>query len=92
MYMHMHEESGSMRTTIELDAAQLEKLKSLAAQRGEKGYSKIISEALSRYFRELSDEQRAERRRAIERLKGSISDEEAEHMHRVVRELRENWR
>lgn len=81
-----------MRTTIEIDPDQLEKLKTLAAQRGEKGYSKIISEALARYFREMSDEERAERRRAIEALFGSISDQEADHMRASVRELREHWR
>lgn len=81
-----------MRTTIELDETQLMKLKRLAAERGEKGYSRIISDALTRYFVELSAEEMEERRREVARLRGSISDEEAEHMRQVVRELRENWR
>ncbi len=81
-----------MRTTIELDEGQLSKLRTLAAQRGEKGYSRIISEALARYFVELSDEELEERRRVVAQLRGSLSDEEAEEARRIIRELRENWR
>ncbi|HMO95079.1 MAG TPA: ribbon-helix-helix protein, CopG family [Tepidiformaceae bacterium] len=39
-----------MRTTIELSDDTLRALRELAARRGEKGYSKIIAEALEAYF------------------------------------------
>ena len=39
-----------MRTTIELSEGTLRSLRELAARRGEKGYSKIIEEALKAYF------------------------------------------
>lgn len=81
-----------MRTTVEIDDVQLARLKVLAAQRGEKGYSRLINEALKRYLAEMSEAEREERRKTVAALKGSLSDEEADEARRVIRELRENWR
>jgi hypothetical protein len=39
-----------MRTTIEIADDKLRSLREIAARRGEKGYSKIIDEALEAYF------------------------------------------
>ena len=39
-----------MRTTIEIDDETLKKLRDLASERGERGYSRLINEALERYL------------------------------------------
>src|SRR5688500_16978858 len=44
---------GSMRTTIEIDDDKLIKLKKLAAERGERGYSGLIDKALEQYLLEV---------------------------------------
>jgi hypothetical protein len=79
-----------MRTTIELPDGQRAKLLELAAQRGEKGFSSIVQEALDRYFDEL-----ASRRQAVQKalsLRGSLSAPDAEALEEHVRNLRANWR
>lgn len=84
----------SMRTTIELDDRVREALVKRAAERGEKGYSKIINEVLVEYLG-IEPAERAERlRRAegIRRLSGSISEEFAARLYDSVRESREHWR
>jgi predicted CopG family antitoxin len=88
----MHD--GLMRTTIEISDDTLRKLRELAASRGERGYSRIIEEALGVYFgaslRGPGDNRtREERLRALE---GSISDEEAEELKEKIRESRRRWR
>ncbi|MBK6561408.1 hypothetical protein [Candidatus Amarobacter glycogenicus] len=39
-----------MRTTIEIDEAKLVKLKKMAAERGERGFSVLIDETLKRHL------------------------------------------
>lgn len=83
-----------MRTTIEISDDTLRKLRELAARRGEKGYSRIIEEALGAYFGGglgglAGSRTREERLLALE---GSISDEEAEEMKERIRESRRRWR
>ncbi len=88
----MHD--GLMRTTIEISDDTLRKLRELAARRGEKGYSRIIEEALAAYFGGSLGGP-ADRRTREERLlalEGSISDEEAEEMKERIRESRRQWR
>lgn len=79
-----------MRTTVEIDDAQRAELLKLAAQRGEKGFSSVIREALDLYIRQ----HRARRElvaKALE-LEGSFSDEEADALEASVLRLREKWR
>jgi len=79
-----------MRTTVEIDDAQRAELLKLAAQRGEKGFSSVIREALDLYIRQ----HRARRElvaQALE-LQGSFSDDEADALEASVRELRGKWR
>lgn len=79
-----------MRTTVEIDDAQRGELLKLAAQRGEKGFSSVIREALDLYLRQ----HRARRElvaQALE-LQGSFSDDEADALEATVRELRGKWR
>ncbi len=79
-----------MRTTVEIDDAQRAELLKLAAQRGEKGFSSVIREALELYIRQ----HRAKKgliAQALE-LQGSFSDDEADALEASVRKLREAWR
>lgn len=79
-----------MRTTVEISNEQRAQLLKLAAQRGEKGFSSLIREALDLYMR-----QHRARRDAVAKAlqaKGSFSDEEADALQDSVRKLREVWR
>ena len=79
-----------MRTTIEITDAQRAKLLELAAQRGEKGFSAIVRDAIDHYV-----EERLGRRdlvsRALQTL-GTFDDEAASALERSVRDLRSTWR
>ena len=59
-----------MRTTIEIKPEHRAKLLALAARRGTKGFSELVSEALEAYLRAESDRE-AQRRRAV-LLKGTL--------------------
>jgi hypothetical protein len=79
-----------MRTTVEINDSQRAELLKLAAQRGEKGFSSIVREALDLYMR-----QHRARREAVAqalKLEGSFSEDEAEALEASVRDLREKWR
>lgn len=79
-----------MRTTVEITENQRAELLRLAAQRGIKGFSSLIQEALESYIA-----QQARRDGAIEAaiaLKGSLTDTEAEGFIERVTAIRETWR
>jgi len=79
-----------VRTTVEIDDAQRAELLKLAAQRGEKGFSSVIREALELYIRQ----HRAKKEVVAQALalEGSFSDDEADALEASVRELRGAWR
>lgn len=79
-----------MRTTVEISDEQRGRLLELAARRGEKGFSKIVQEALDAYLTATGglDEPR---RRALA-LRGALTEQDAEAMLATSRDLRENWR
>ena len=79
-----------MRTTVEIDDSQRAELLKLAAQRGDKGFSRIVREALDVYFKQ----HRAKREVVAQALKlqGSFSDGEADALQASVLQLRERWR
>jgi len=79
-----------MRTTIEIRDDLRARLLALAAQRGQKGFSKIVEEAVERYL--ADEERRAERLKEILALRGSLSREDAEEIRAEIRRLRQNWR
>lgn len=82
-----------MRTTIEIDDDKLVKLKKLAAERGARGFSGLVNEALERYLDEGSDgELREGRVKRILALSGAWSDEAAEEARSRIAELRKTWR
>lgn len=79
-----------MRTTVEITDAQRAELLKLAAQRGEKGFSAVIREALDLYLR-----QHRARREKVEKalaLQGSLDEGEAKALERSVSQLRGTWR
>ena len=80
-----------MRTTIELTDRQRAALLKLAAERGEKGFSRLVQEAIEHYLESGRD--RKERvERAVSRL-GTLSRREADALRASVRRAREGpWR
>jgi predicted transcriptional regulator len=91
--MHMHAcMIEHMRTTIEISDDTLRKLRELAARRGEKGYSRIIEEALGAYLASRLDESADERWSRLESLEGAWGAEEAERVRERIRETRKLWR
>ena len=79
-----------MRTTVEIRDDHRAKLLELAGRRGEKGFSRIVEEALDQYF--AADEERDERvRRALEAI-GSLDEESARRLEESARRIRGTWR
>lgn len=88
--MCMHVNVQVVRTTVEISDAQRAKLLEIAARRGEKGFSRLVQEALDRY---LADEaNRKERIDAALGLAGSMSDAAADALEASVRQIRSKWR
>ena len=81
-----------MKTTLDLDDDLREKLLHLAAQREDEDLSRIINNAIRQYFEDLEANQQEERLQRVRALWGSVSDEDADYMRAVVKDLRENWR
>lgn len=79
-----------MRTTVEITAEQRARLLEMAARRGEKGFSKLVQEALDAFLASQDDKERRIERAA--RLRGSLNSAEAEALRERARELREDWR
>ncbi len=79
-----------VRTTIELKDEHRAKLLELAARRGEKGFSDLVSEALDIYLDNLASDE--EKLLAAQRLRGSLGEDEAVELRRATRALRESWR
>ena len=82
--------NGFMRTTVEIDDDQRAELLKLAAQRGKKGFSSLIREALDLYMRQ--HRAKGEVVAQALKLRGSFSDDEADALEASVRQLREKWR
>jgi len=79
-----------MRTTIEMKPEHRTRILELAASRGEKGFSGVISEALDFYLSAQSAKKSAIRKALA--LKGSLSDDEADELRARTTQLREHWR
>lgn len=83
-------DSFGMRTTIELPDAQRARLLDLAARRGEKGFSRLIQEAVERMLEE--DASRKGRARAAVALEGSLGARAADELTEAVARIRSTWR
>jgi predicted transcriptional regulator len=79
-----------MRTTVEIPDAIRARLLEIAAQRGEKGFSRIVEEALARYL-DAEASRVATVEAAIASL-GSLSEDDAAAMRDDIRALRATWR
>ena len=66
------------------------RLLELAANRGEKGFSTVVAEALEFYIEAQSNRKSAIRKALA--LKGSMSEKEAAILLAQTQKLRENWR
>jgi len=79
-----------MRTTIEIRDEHRAKLLEMAARRGEKGFSSIVSEAIELLLAAQSalDEARG---RALG-LRGSLGEREANDLRKEASQLRAEWR
>lgn len=81
---------GLVRTTVEMKPEHRSALISLAARRGQKGFSVVLRDAIENYLR--IEEDRVKRRKTLLSLRGSLSADSAAKMRRTVRALREHWR
>ncbi len=79
-----------MRTTIEITDEQRARLMEIAGRRGEKGFSRIVQEAVDLYLERMDRSDEAVRD-AIAAI-GSLSDRSAERMTTSIREARRRWR
>lgn len=80
----------SMRTTIEIDDHQRAELLKLAAQRGEKGFSSVIRDALNAYLKQ--HHARRELVKQARALHGTWSETEAAAIEESIQRLRRTWR
>jgi hypothetical protein len=78
-----------MRTTIEMTEAQRAILLRLAAERGERGFSRLVGEAIDTYVATLGP---GRDRLEVGRLRGALSEDDARELESRVRALRESWR
>jgi hypothetical protein len=79
-----------MRTTLEITDAQRARLLEIAARRGEKGFSRLVQDALDRYL--ADDEDRTGKIAAALALAGTLDDESARALESSIRQLRKTWR
>lgn len=79
-----------MRTTIEITDEQRAKLLEMAARRGQKGFSRLVQEAIDVYLDKEAKQQRNVAD-AIAAL-GTMSNEDAEALRDHVRRIRSEWR
>jgi predicted transcriptional regulator len=86
----MHVIMEVMRTTIEMKPEHRARILELAAKRGEKGFSTVVSEALELYLE--AERGRATAIRNALALKGSMSETEADGLLAQTRKIRGNWR
>ncbi len=79
-----------MRTTIELRDELRAKLLEMAARRGEKGFSRLVEEAVDRFISE--EHARTKSRRVALAARGSLPRAEATELAARVAAIREDWR
>ena len=89
--MHVHVMlEYDMCTTIELKSEHRSRLLAIAAKRGEKGFSSVLSEAVESYLG--SEAERERRRHRALQLRGVLRREEAARLRQQAASLRASWR
>ena len=86
----MYEILTCMRTTVEIPDGQRARLLELAARRGEKGFSRLVQEAVEHLLAE--NDSRDIRVRAALALEGSMDAKAADELAASVEHIRSNWR
>lgn len=79
-----------MRTTIEITDEQRASLLAIAAERGLKGFSPIVQEALGEYLAARAGD--ADRIKAALATRGALDQMEADELSRVCQQIRADWR
>ena len=79
-----------MRTTVELKPEHRSRLLAIAARRGQKGFSTVLSDAVESYLDEEAERER--RRRTALQLRGALKREEAAKLRKTAAALRASWR
>ena len=79
-----------MRTTVELSDPLYRRLKSAAVDRGIRGFSPIVEDALREYF--AAEPRRTQLTQAIASARGSWGDMDVEEWERDVGEAWATWR
>jgi len=79
-----------MRTTVEITAHQRARLLEMAARRGQRGFSKLVREAIDAFIEARAGE--GEKRQRVLLLKGSLDPHEAHCLRTATRELRTSGR
>ncbi len=79
-----------MRTTVELSDRLYRRLRTAATERGMRGFSPIVEEAVEGYL--ASEDQRRDLVRAIEAAGGTWGDEEVAELERAREEAWAGWR
>lgn len=77
-----------MRTTIEISSDQHRALSAMAQQRGLRGFSLLVQEAVDAYLHDNADDEIA----VLLGLEGSLTDEEADEAERRLAQARATWR
>lgn len=90
MHMHVHAMLSVMRTTIEIPDEQRARLLDLAARRGEKGFSRLVQEAVDAYLQDI--ERREEVVRRALAVLGTLSQKSERRMKSSLETLRSRWR
>ncbi len=79
-----------MRTTLEITDTQRARLLELAARRGEKGFSRLVQEAIDRYLAEEGS--RKGRIEAALAIGGTIDEKASRALEDSVSRIRGTWR
>ena len=79
-----------MRTTIELSNDHRSALHSLASQKGLRGYSKLIQEAVNLYLKETSRKRKSVNH--LLKMRGTWHEEEARQIKKKLAEIRRSWK
>lgn len=79
-----------MRTTVEISDKQRAELLRIAGERGEKGFSSVVRDAIDFYVAQHGGREAAIR--AALAVRGALSDEEADDMATEIEKARRHWR
>ena len=89
LHVHACDDKG-MRTTIEIKPKHRARILELAANRGEKGFSAVVAEALELYLE--TQRNRTNAIRSALARKGSIQETVADGLLARTRQIRADWR